>query len=343
MRFSALRKIILPFLSCLLLFSFVGKASVFANTTCNQYTVPVNLSATDLAQYHIVGWLCVPAGATTVQLTLSGATYGHVYWDFPYQQNHYSYTQFMNQQGYATFNIDRIGIGQSDHPIPELVTIQTNSFVAHQLIQDLRTGTIGTKAFQKVILVGHSLGSGIAVDEAVTYADVDRIVLTGDIHNLNPSAAPLIPTTFYPAFLDPRFAGENLLPGYLTTKPGGIRQQLFYYTPNADPTVIATDEATKETLTDGEFAGIPPAFLGPESLGIHVPVLEVIGQFDFLVCGGTVNCNDGTSVANNEKTFYSPDAHLQIYIASDSGHDVNLHTNARSTYAAINQWLHITF
>src|SRR5260221_4602929 len=336
---SVLKKIILFLASFLLLFSFVSKNSVFADTTCHQYTVPLTISPLDPTIYHIVGWLCIPENATTVQLTLSGATYSHVYWDFPYQPNHYSYTNYMNQQGYATFNIDRIGIGQSGHPAPELITIQANSFVAHQLIQDLRSGTIGTKSFQKVIVVGHSLGSGVAIDEAVTYGDVDGVILTGVIHNLNPDTAPLIANAFYPAFLDPQFAGKNLAPGYFTTKPGGIREQLFYYSPNADPVVIATDELTKETITDAEVAGIPTSVLGRESLGIHVPTLEVNGQFDQIVCGGTVNCNDSVSVANNEQSFYSSDAHLQIYIAPDAGHDVNLHTNAHSTYTAINQWL----
>ena len=54
-------------------------------------------------------------GSNVVHLLLSGATYGHVYWDFPVNSPLYSYTQALNAAGFATFNFDRIGIGVSDH------------------------------------------------------------------------------------------------------------------------------------------------------------------------------------------------------------------------------------
>ena len=42
------------------------------------------------------------------------------------------------------------------------VTIEVNAFV-HQLVRALRSGAIGETAFQRLVLVGHALGSIVAL------------------------------------------------------------------------------------------------------------------------------------------------------------------------------------
>src|SRR4051794_20162511 len=65
------------------------------------------------------GQLCMPPGRppTSVPLLVHGATYSHVYWDFPYQPERYSYQRDMARHGYATFSVDRLGNGQSSKPL----------------------------------------------------------------------------------------------------------------------------------------------------------------------------------------------------------------------------------
>ena len=95
-------------------------------------------------QYTIYGELCNPTtGAShTLELTVPGGTYGHIYWDFPYEPQTYSYVYAANAAGYSTFNIDRIGTGLSSHPSLSVVdvTMNTNAYVIHEIVQDLRNG-----------------------------------------------------------------------------------------------------------------------------------------------------------------------------------------------------------
>jgi hypothetical protein len=59
-----------------------------------------------------------------------------LYWDFPYQPSTYPYVRAATAAGYATFNFDRIGIGNSDHPPAADVTISSNALVVHEIVQD---------------------------------------------------------------------------------------------------------------------------------------------------------------------------------------------------------------
>lgn len=83
--------------------------------------------------------------------------------------------------GFATLNVDRLGIGASSHPAAGLITTATEASIAHLLVQTLRND-----GFDRVALVGHSYGSVIALAEAGAYRDVDAVVLTGLDHEVSP-------------------------------------------------------------------------------------------------------------------------------------------------------------
>src|SRR5581483_583937 len=73
---------------------------------CEESSLPVKLSADGQAIYSVTGWLCARGNFSgkTVQLLVSGVSYDHNYWDFPYQSDNYSYVQSATKAGYATFN-----------------------------------------------------------------------------------------------------------------------------------------------------------------------------------------------------------------------------------------------
>ena len=272
------------FTSQILIGSLVISAQAQTSNTkliCQDSRLAVALAAGQPADYEVAGRLCYkPNRKNIVHLLISGATEGHTYWDFPLRPERYSYVRALTNAGYAAFNFDRIGIGESDHPPADQVTIQANAFVVHQVVQALRDGRLGT--FAKVILVGHSLGSGIAIVEAAQYGDVDGVILTGFLHAAGPAFASLGPI-IYPANNDPRFAGQNIPDGYLTTLPG-TRSPLFWI-PNVEPEAIAVEDFFKETITIGELNTFPPLVFSPDNAqGIHVPVLIVIGQYDNIFC-----------------------------------------------------------
>jgi pimeloyl-ACP methyl ester carboxylesterase len=314
---------------------------------CQPFDVPVALGIGQPLQYTIYGELCNPTtGAShTLELTIPGGTYGHIYWDFPYEPQTYSYVHAANAAGYSTFNIDRIGTGLSSHPPLSVVdvTMYTNAYVIHEIVQDLRSGQIGNQPFAQVVLVGHSLGSADAWIEAGTYHDVNGVIITGLVHHINALSLAKVLGSFYPAGLDPRFADAGYGAGYLTTEPG-TRGQDFYFLPNADPNVVALDEATKETATDGEVATFPIALESGISAQILVPVLVVIGQQDALLCGlGATDCSSATTVLQAEAPYYAPQAHLQVAVIAGSGHDLNLHPSAPLWFAAATAWVYQHF
>jgi len=299
-------------------------------TTCQQVRLAVSLQEGQPASYQVTGQLCYKRNRNNiVHLLVSGATYGHVYWDFPVHPEFYSYVRSLTSAGYATFNFDRIGIGDSDHPPADQTTIEADAWVVHQVVQALRDGRIGS--FSKVILVGHSLGSGISLSEQARYGDADGLILSGFLHAFGPGFAQ-VPTIIYPAQLDPRFASKNLPDGYFTTLPGS--RPLFYYTPLADPNVITVDEANKETITIGEINTFPPLVLSPsDAQSIHVPVLIAIGSNDNVFCTPP-QCAE----AQSEASWYPADASVEVRVLPGSGHDLNLHYTAPAFFVIAAEW-----
>jgi pimeloyl-ACP methyl ester carboxylesterase len=286
-------------------------------STCQAMRAPVTVPG--LSDASVYGELCVPAGGPpprAVQLLVHGATYTHAYFDWPQERDRYSYVQKALAAGYATFNVDRLGSGQSTHPPSSQVTLSNGAEALHDVISALRSGELGGNAYSRVIWVGHSYGSAYAWIEASAYQDVDAFVLTGLLHSVKPSFLATSTSKLYPASVDPKFASAGLDPGYLTTVPGS-RDDLFYSTPNADPSVIALDEELKDTVTTTELQEGTPLFSSPPpdtapSRAIRVRTLLVIGDRDNIACGQPdgLDCTQ-TNVTAQESPYYSPQAHMQ--------------------------------
>lgn len=316
-------------------------AAAAAMLECSDYTLDVTLAPGALDTYQVIGTLCSrgPAVGKTVQILLHGATYARYYWDFPYQTEHYSYVRSATKRGYATFNLDRIGNGDSDRPDGNLVDIAANAYVVHQVVEALRAGQVGSQSFEKVIVVGHSMGSFTTTKYAGDFpGEADGIILTGFLHDLNwPFVTSSLVPALYPATFDPKFAGQYPNLDYLTTVPG-TRGDVFYYLANVDPKVLALDESLKQTATSGEFTTFAAAVYDPISLQIQGPVQFVIGQYDYIFCGGLVNCSDKAAVQTYEEGWFSASACVETAVINDSGHDLNLQLNANAAYAKMLSW-----
>jgi len=287
-----------------------------------------------LGDWTVRARLCLPPGARTVELLLSGATYGSGYWDFAYRPARYSYVRHAMARGRATLNVDRVGVGASTHPAPELLTTATHARVVHLLVQRLRAGAFGPR-FRHVVLAGHSYGSVLAATEAATYRDADGLVLTSFSHRYSPGlATELAPSVIPATLLGGRFRG--LPPGYLTTRPGTRGQ--FYLRRNADPAVIAHDEATKQTLSDTEAATFPVEAL-LDTVRITAPVLIVIGDHDYMLCGLPARCGDPLSLIRTERAHFPRARAYRLVVIPGAGHALNLHRNAPGTFRTIDHWL----
>jgi pimeloyl-ACP methyl ester carboxylesterase len=302
---------------------------------CKQVSFSVTLSPASATRYSVAGRLCRPRGqhASTIQVLLHGSTYSRAYWDLPGAPRRYSYVDAATEAGYATLNLDRIGVGLSDRPPAAEVTVEANAFVAHQIVTALRGGACGGDGpidAERVVLVGHSLGSSIAALEAATYADVDGVILSGILHNAGPELAGF-GALLHPAQLDPRTVGAP--PDYFTTLPGA--RPAFYALADAAPSIIAKDEATKQTVTAAELATFGDG-LGVTA-DIHVPVLVAVGDNDLLFCSAPACSASGTLAA--EPAFYAPDSGVETYALPGAGHSINLHENASQWFDVANDWV----
>jgi pimeloyl-ACP methyl ester carboxylesterase len=313
-----------------------------ASVTCRQdLRLPVALAAGQPASYTVSGELCSTAAERrdggTVQLLIPGATYDHRYWDFgTVDGRRYSYARDVAALGYPTLALDMLGTGDSSTPPSSQITIDTAAFVAHQAVQALRDGRVAGIRFGKVIEAGHSLNSIAVWQEAITYQDVNGVIVTGVAHSIAARFAQLAGTDFYPAAMDPSFAGRGLDSGWLTTVPG-VRGTLFYSAADSDPAVIAADEASKGLVPATELNTGVPLVPTNGTLGIRVPVLDILGSNDLTTCGpnpqGQVfDCSSGAAVAAQEAPFYSPEAHIHGCVIPGSGHDISL---------ALNNWMQV--
>ena len=312
--------------------------------TCSARTLPVALTDPGPAGQTMWGQLCYRGRQepATVQLLVHGVTYNHLYWNFPYGNGYYSYVDAATAAGYATFDIDRIGDGNSSHPPSAAIDLNAGAVTLHDAVTALRSGAVDGHAFRHVIMVGHSLGSIEAWIEDARYHDVDAVIVTGALHAATPNL-PALEGDFYPTADDPKFAGSGLDPGYLTTQPGS-RETLFYDSATTNPAVLALDEAGKDTTTLAELADSvslvaePPA--EQPSLQINVPVLVVVGAEDNLFCAGVTvyNCASAASVRSYESQYYSPQAHLKVAVIPDTGHDLALSATAPTADAVLIGW-----
>ncbi|MBP2338192.1 pimeloyl-ACP methyl ester carboxylesterase [Saccharothrix coeruleofusca] len=302
-----------------------------AQTTCQDVAVPVTIGLTKQSMH---GRLCVPQGARTLQVLVPGGTYTSAYWDIGHAPQTLSYRRAMNEAGIATVAVDRLGSGRSSTPLSALLGVPAQAKAVHAVVQSLRP------RFDRVVLVGHSIGSAVATTVAATHRDVDGVVITGLTHRINlPGAVPVF-TTLVPAVLDPRLQERGLDPGYLTTIAGS--RYSSFHTPGAtEAGAIEFDEATKDTVTPAET--VDTVLIGsliPVSRRITVPVMLVMGGGDANFCGPPLgaDCSSADALRASEARFYAPEARLRTHVVPGYGHSLNFSPNAPDYHRAVAEW-----
>jgi len=301
-------------------------------TTCQDVHTPVS---SGLVQQTMYGKLCVPKGATTVQVLVPGATYTSAYWDIPLDPEVRSVRLAMNHAGIATMAVDRIGTGRSSKPLSALVTVPSQADAVHQVVQRMRS------QFQKVLIGGHSLGSVVAIAEAATYRDVDGVLVTGmtnqwDYLKALPAIAGSIPVT-----LDPRLSRLGLDPGYLTTAPGS-RYTSFHKPGALNPAVVDYDESTKDVFAAGELITTPLMvnIVIPASRAITVPVMSVQTPSDYF-CGTPPlgsDCSSSEALAASERPFYAQAPRVDAFVLTGYGHCFNFAPDSAGYHDAVVTW-----
>lgn len=314
-------------------------------TNCKDISTNIALSSEDPTTYELKGELCYKGQleGKTLQVLVPGFTYDRTYWGFPFHSNNYSYVNQAVKDGYAALNIDRIGSGKSERPSdPDLLTVPSQAYAVNRLVQQLRGGEIANQTFDKIIGVGHSLGGALWIESAAAYDNVDGLILANSLHTINLPFILGIGEKMHPANQDFKFKHLGLADGYVTSKPGA-RDDLFYNKYNASNLVIWIDEITKAVGTTAERDTISNFRVEPypaKQLG-NIPVLVVTGEFDSLSCDPAVeglSCATDQIVMEREKPFFSDQVCLSTFVLPNSGHDTNLHYNAKQWFKKAGDW-----
>lgn len=290
--------------------------------------------------WTVSGDLYLPRDTTpsTVQVLLPGLTYDRRYWTVPGANN---YAHHMARAGYAVLAFDRLGTGLSSRPPADQVALDMHVATLHQMLEMVRDGSVGGHAFDHVVTVGHSYGSGIAIVEAARHQDVDALVISGMLHATAPLYEEVI-GFFHPAAEDP-VLGPTAPPEwpewYMTQRPG-YRAKMLEYAPNIEPGLSEYNELIKSTATIGEGMSLPDTYSRETSLAVKVPVLLVVGQHDALFCGEDVNFGaDAGSVHAFESPYFAPEAELETHVIPRAGHSLNLHRNAVEWFEIARRWI----
>jgi len=115
-------------------------AAALPAVSCSDANLPVRIADPGPAGQTLWGQLCYRGNREpgTVQLLVHGATYTHLYWNFPYGNGYYSYVDAATAAGYATFDIDRIGAGNSSHPPSTGLDLAAGAVALHDAVTALR-------------------------------------------------------------------------------------------------------------------------------------------------------------------------------------------------------------
>lgn len=265
----------------------VDRAITFSVRNVNASGVPC---ATDGRTYTVHGHLTGPAGAlagrtaTSAALYLHGLEVGEWFWRFGAVPG-YDHVREMADRGHVSVTIERLGYGASGQPPGTLSCVGGQATVAHQIVQDLRSGNYsadgGAVAFRHVALLGHSLGGAVAQIEAYSFGDADAI---GVLSYSDPALTPeqLAGTLSWGSTC---LTGGRKSPAgapgysYLTPDVQAYQQDFLAQSP---PNVLAAAIPLRQLNPCGDMVSLTEATaIDPARLGaIHVPVLTLAGTND---------------------------------------------------------------
>ena len=312
----------------LLLFSYAATAAANQGQDIKVERLTFSVTLSDGSAAEVVGYLYYKGSFRnrTLLLAVHGANYNHKYWDVPTINGHeYSFARYMAGRKYAVLAVDQIGAGESTKPADgDAVTLDQTASGIHQVITRLRSGENATGyGFERVVTVGHSLGSINALYGQATYRDADAVITTGMGHvaHAMPVPAELI---------------AELSQFEYFAVPGELRPVMFYHAPGADPDVIQYDrDNLADSLARGQLTtGILPGFVF-DTAALRVgqvtgPVLVQLGEFDGLF---------PASLAGQEAAVFTSASSVTVQPLAGVGHDFNTHFRNHEGWRLMDEWL----
>ncbi|KAJ7772464.1 hypothetical protein B0H16DRAFT_1881068 [Mycena metata] len=230
----------------------------------------------------------------------------------------------MRPWAYSSLAVDALGVGLSSRPVNASdVQYPTSSAALSQVARHLKTASLlpGVPAFNKVIGIGHSAGSGLLNFGAIVegpQSPFDGLILTASLStavDLNISTLPGLASA---RDVDPLRWG-TLDPAYFTA----TNRSIFYPADLStfSPRTVLLDEFTEDVGTVGIFAQTTTTSL---TTGYTGPVAKVVGSEDQLFCAGTDRCGDVAALTAAGPTLWPAARSFEVVVEQGSGHDLNL-------------------
>lgn len=286
----------------------------------------------------------------TVQLLLHGASFTKYYWSAfgpvgsGYHENLYSWVDHFRNEGFHIVAVDRLGAGNSTQPNSSYVTALVEVDVTRSLVDQLRSGVVSMRKFDRIVLAAHSYGSFIV--DLLLYQSpkvADAIILTGYAHNYSLASAAASRQDIESANkVFPKKFGK-LDSGYITqANVKAIRDAFYGHTGSFDPALPTLEFETESVQPVGELRSIQAilasGFGNLTASNFTASLALVIGAQDGPFCDG--NCGQGPGqILANAKEIYSKAKGLLTMTVPNTGHVVNLHYSAPDTFRKITRWL----
>ena len=309
--------------------------------------------ATDGAAYQIKGFLTGPKAKLTgkvrlkrrsATLYLHGLGFGEWFWHvnsptvggavFPRRVN---YVLNQAEAGHVSVTIDRLGYDASGRPDGTKSCLAGQADIAHQVVQQLRSGGYSVTGgapvrFGRVALAGHSIGAQIAMIEAYSFRDISALLLFSFSYQNLPRAQVLLGPTYDLC----RKGGEPAEPGlpsgyapYGTGTPADFQSAMFS---SASQAVIDAAVPLRNRDPCGDTDSIIPSLLNQRANlpKVKVPVLLVCGTKDVLF--SPAGCN-------GQAERFTGNRRVSVESVRDAGHAITLERTAPTFRRKVSRWL----
>lgn len=316
----------------------------FAVTNMNRSQV---MCATDGLPYEIRGHLVGPrskldsATPQNVALYLHGIGWGAFYWRFKSVPG-YDYVAEMARLGHVSVVFDQLGYGAPDsgRPAGTMSCYGGEADIASQIVGQLKTGAYtatGRSAprFAKVALGSHVTGGLMTEPEAISFMDVDALVITSwaDSGFSSEILAENVAINMLCASGGEPSEGTSGSPGYHHTPLGEAQFRSIYFF-DADPSVVNAAVLLRQRGPCGEAQSAVAALAVDNGMAntVTVPVLLVLGDQDGFF-------TDPASAGQTQMGLFSGSMDKTLTILPGAGSALTLERSAPAFRSTVSTWL----
>ncbi|MFE4500962.1 alpha/beta hydrolase [Rhodococcus sp. NPDC056743] len=264
-----------------------------------------------------------PIRRAVLQVVVHGVSYDHRYWDAGVVNDRdYSYVRYMTAQGFDVLAVDLPGVGTSSKPNGYDFSLDGVAHALSSLVVSLKqSGNVTGHNFDRVTLVGHSMGSTIGVYAEANWPAADALIVTATGYYSDRETSGWAPGV-----------REKLLEADYALVHPELRL-MFYHPGAADPAAIAYDNHVLRSATPSGLWSDCIALRDDPKCGVgqvHCPVYVQLGEFDPVMYG---------RYAQQEAQCYVGSREVVVEQIDGIGHSFNLHHERVRSWHAICDYL----